>query len=209
LNIGWLVKRIGPGWHRYANPQPGRDYEASAHSIETRAPSFGPFRGTPGMLRWSRKSRPVFYANPVQIPLDTGVPLWAEPWPPVVVAPPGNVRLKSPFASLLSGCPQGRCNGPNVYGANLANNPNLTIAPASTAAATNNPSIGSNNPYTPIDYSLFGYTQANGTASGAYNGQGGSGATSSGGGNTASGSGASTSGYTLYGVPPTTQVTAT
>jgi hypothetical protein len=197
-NLALLIQRVGPGWHRYSTPQPGRDYvPARNYDSETFRPSHGPFMARPGLLRWAGKGgRPVFYANPVQIPLDTGQPLWADPYPVSNVQDtrnPGNARLKAMFSSLTGNCGAGGCNGASFWGTDF-NGPSSLITPAAAAAPTTNTGLsGLSQGMTSVDNSLFasgaipgGGTAAAGLGTGSGNGSTGASGGTSGGGSTAS-----------------------
>ena len=180
-NLAFLVKRLGPGWHRYANPIPNVDYQAGPEYDQAIAPSCGPFASRPILIRWRGKwGVPVYYQNPVQIPLDTGAPIFANPFPPAVVGiNPGNNRLKSMFASLTGNCGAGGCNGANFNGVPF-NSANSVINTANPAASQNN---GNYSPtFQPIDYSMFDTY-----ASGVINGTNSTGGTAGGTGGTSSG----------------------
>jgi hypothetical protein len=138
----------------------------------------GPFAARPILIRWRGKwGVPVYYENPVQIPLDTGQPIFANPYPPAVVGiNPGNTRLKSMFASLMGNCGAAGCNGANFNGVPF-NSANSVINTANPAAAQNN---GNYSPtFQPIDYSMFD-TYASGVT-GAVNSTGGTAGGTSGG----------------------------
>jgi hypothetical protein len=131
----------------------------------------------------------VFYANPVQVALDTGQPLWADPYPVSNVQDtrnPGNARLKAMFSSLTGNCGAGGCNGASFWGTDF-NGPTSLITPTSqTAAATNNGLSALSQGGLSSDNSLFasgalptGGTTAAGLSTGSGNGSTGSGSSGS------------------------------